>query len=46
MLAFCFRDSLIKVFYIGSKIKSLISDRLTVELLLSVFNAKIKEDAA
>lgn len=46
MLAFCFCDSLIKVFYIASKIKSLISDRLTVELLLSVFNDKIKEDAA
>ena len=46
MLAFSFGDSLIKVFYIASKINNLISDRVTVVLLLCVFIAKIKEDAA
>lgn len=46
MLTFSFGDSSIKIFYRSSKIKNLISDRVTVVLLLSVFNAKIKEDAA
>lgn len=43
MLAISFGDSLIKVAYIASKIKNLISDRIIVVLLLSVFNAKMRD---